>query len=194
MKPRGCRKLPVVIRHDLPTPTGEHGKPRHLGCTQRRLDVADAVVVSQLKLLVVPIAFDGIAHERTIPRDAVLGEQRDARRQFGVVRADRTSLARRHRFDRMEAEAGEVCGGADPPPRARRADGMGGILYEHKPELIANGADGIVVYGDASEVNRHNRLGFGRDLRPHRFGRHVPRSRIDVGEHGSAAAVQHAIG
>lgn len=187
-------ELPVVTGDDLAAPLGERGKATELALAERGLDVAHAVVVAELELLVVPAALVGPPHEGAIAGDAVLGEEFDAPREPIIHGRNRAALARGHGLHRVETEAGDVGDRPHlPAVRRARADGVGGVLYEDEAVPVADLAYRRVVDRNAAEVDGHDRLGAPGDGGLDGGRVDVPRLRVDVGEHRGRAAVEDAV-
>jgi poly-beta-hydroxyalkanoate depolymerase len=93
---------------------------------QRGLQIGDAVIESQLDLLVRPRAFRGLVHHGRIARDAVRTQPHQLVVQVAPVGQHHAALARGDDFDRVKTEDRHIREGAAANPRllVARADGM----------------------------------------------------------------------
>ena len=98
------------------------------------------------------------------------------------------------RLHRVEAEGGHVGDRPDRPPAVDGAYGVRGILDERQAELVTYLAYPVGVHVHASEVDRDDGLRPLADPLADGLRGDVPGPRVYVGEHGGAAAVEHAVG
>ena len=68
------RKLRVVDGYNIAPSCGEFGQAFDLGNSQSRFNIADTIILPELQLFVIPIAFIGVLNEAFISRNAVLGK------------------------------------------------------------------------------------------------------------------------
>ncbi len=159
-------------------------KVRHLPACHAGNDVAHAVVVAKLFVLIPGGVFAALGG----PLAGFLGIFPAVGEQHAAAGAG---------DDLVAVEAGDAHAAEAPRLHALigGAEGFSGVFHNHRPVLVADGADLIHLRRGAVEVHNDDHLHLGVDLegffQRHRI--HVPGVALRVDEDGDAALVHHGV-
>lgn len=192
----------VITSRQLPAPGNESVELVQLGQAQGRLQIGDAVIETQLGLLVVPGAVAGLGHLRRVAGHAVAAQAAQMVRQLRAVGQDHAALGAGDDFHRMKAEHRHrrEFAAAHRPPGIGRAHRVGGILDQHEAITLRQLRHGAHVAALPGKRHRHHHLGQaarafgGLELVRQRPGIHVPGVRVDIDEVHLGAAITSAVG
>ena len=199
---RQVRQQPVITHRQLTPTRDERIKLAQLRQPQGSLQIGDAIVETQLHLLVVPGAVAGLGHLRRIPGHTVATQALQALSEFRVVGQDHPAFGAGDDLHRMETEHRHrrKLTATYRTTGIGRSDRVGRIFDDRKAITLGQ-------FGDAAHVaalpgERHGHQHFGQrtvllGLIEFHFegeGIEVPGQRIDVHEVDVGAAVTAAVG